>query len=147
MTQQLRNLEPAESGGSPAGPPPGRASAWLIAGLGTALEAGVLVALAGVSLYGVVVGSASTTSRGITEAIVLLVLGVGLGLFARALFRHQSLAKTPTLLWNVMLLPVAYSLGTGGAPLWGVATAVVAAITLVAAVLVPRYELDDDTVV
>lgn len=102
-----------------------------------------LVILAGTVFAELVRGSASTTSRAITEGVCLLLLAVGTGLLAFFLLRRRSLAKTPTLLWNAMLIPVGVNLVGGGAPGYGYAVVAVAAVTFLAALSLPRYDLDE----
>lgn len=118
--------------------------AWLVAAVGNGIESLSLIVLALMAAYGVISGGASTTTRALTEAVSLLVLGFGVGFLALNLLRHKSLAKTPTLLWNAILFLLSFSLIQGGAPLVGAATIVVSVVTFIAALLVPRFELDDD---
>lgn len=89
-------------------------------------------------------GEASTTVRASTEAIVLVLLGLGVAALAWNLFRLKSLAKTPTLLWNGMLVPVAFNLIGGGAKGFGYTTLAVAVLTFITALLIPRYEADEE---
>ena len=103
-----------------------------------------MLVMAAMSAYGVINGEASTTTRALTEAAVLVVLAAGVALLAINLLRHKSLAKTPTLLWNGMLVPVSFSLISGGAKLFGVATLVVAVVSFVAALTLPRFDPDED---
>lgn len=103
-----------------------------------------MLVMAAVAAYGVVSGSASTTSRALTEAAVLLVLAVGVGTLSLNLVRRKSLAKTPTVLWNALLVPVSFSLMSGGASTFGVATLAVAVVTFVAALTLPRFDPDDE---
>lgn len=100
--------------------------------------------MAGMAAYGVASGGASTTTRALTEAAVLVVLAIGVGLLSFNLLRRKSLAKTPTILWNGLLVPVAFSLMNGGAKLLGIATLVVAAVTFFAALTLPRFDPDEE---
>ncbi|GAA1552785.1 MULTISPECIES: hypothetical protein [Dermacoccus] len=119
-------------------------AAWLVSAAGTGLAVLAMLVMAAMSAYGVINGEASTTTRALTEAAVLVVLAAGVALLAINLLRHKSLAKTPTLLWNGMLVPVSFSLISGGAKLFGVATLVVAVVSFVAALTLPRFDPDED---
>lgn len=123
---------------------PASGTAWLVSAAGTGLAALAMLVMAAMSAYGVINGDASTTTRALTEAAVLVVLAAGVALLAVNLLRHKSLAKTPTLLWNGMLVPVSFSLMSGGAKLLGTATLVVAVVTFVAALTLPRFDPDED---
>lgn len=125
-------------------PDHGVPAAWLGASCGTALEGLALVVMAGVSVYSALTDTASQTTRAVTEAVMLLVLAVGVLLLAVNLLRRRRLARTPTLLWNGMLVPVGFSLMTGGAGALGVTTLIVAVATFVAALAVPSYRPEDD---
>lgn len=126
-------------GDSDRGGPAGREGAWLVAAAGTALEVAGLVVMAVLSLTGIATGRASTTTRAATEAVMLLVLAAAVALVVVGLWRRRSVAKTPALLWNGMLIPVAFSLFDGGAHLVGAATGVIAAVSFAAALVLPRY--------
>lgn len=119
-------------------------SAWLISAAGTALAALAMLIMAGMAAFGVISGGASTISRALTEAAVLLVLAVGVGLLTLNLLRRKSLAKTPTVLWNGLLVPVAFSLMSGGAKAFGAVTLAVAVVTFFAALSLPRFEPADE---
>lgn len=117
---------------------------WLVSAVGVGIEGVALCVMAALVLWTLVDGSASTTARATTEGIALLLLAVGVLVLAANLLRRKALAKTPTLLWNVMLVPVGWNLYQGGAKALGVATIAVAVVTIVAALGIPRYELEDE---
>lgn len=117
--------------------------AWISSALGTAVTALALLVMATMSGVSAVTGSASATTRAVTEAVMLIVLAVGVGLLSVNLLRRRSLAKTPTLLWHALLVPVGFSLMTGGAKVLGILTLVVAVATFVVTLRLPRYELDE----
>ena len=114
---------------------------WSLAAAGMALETAGLVGMAATVLWGLTNGSASTTSRAITEGICLLLLALGTGLLAVNLLRRKGLAKTPTLLWNAMLFAVAISLLQGGGGWIGWLTIALSALTFLVTLPLPRYDL------
>lgn len=116
--------------------------AWIASAVGTAVTALALLIMATMSGVSAATGSASATTRAVTEAVMLVVLAIGVGLLAVNLWRRRSLAKTPTLLWHALLVPVGFSLVTGGAQVLGILTLVVAVATFVVTLRLPRYELD-----
>lgn len=118
----------------------------MLSALGTAVSAVALLVMAVLSVVSAVSGSASTTTRALTEAAMLVVLGLGVGGLVVALVRQRSLAKTPTLLWNGMLVPIGLSLFDGGAEVLGAGAVVVAVLTFVVTLLIPRYEVDESDV-
>lgn len=131
---------------SPASVPPWKGSRahWLSAAAGTAISALALVVMAGTSVWSAIDGSASTTTRALTEAAMLVVLGGAVLALVVALVQEKALAKTPTLLWNGMLVPIGFSLMDGGAKALGIATVVVAAASFLVTLPLPRYEADDE---
>lgn len=115
---------------------------WLAAATGTAISAAAILVMAVMSVVSAVTGSASTTTRALTEAAMLVVLGGAVLALVVGLVRAKSLAKTPTLLWNAMLVPIGFSLMDGGAAALGIATVIVAVVTFVVALPLPRYDVD-----
>lgn len=73
---------------------------------------------------------------------MLVVLGGAVLALVVGLVRAKSLVKTPTLLWNAMLVPIGFSLMDGGAAALGIATVIVAVATFVVALPLPRYDVD-----
>ncbi|MDE9367747.1 hypothetical protein PZ938_19185 [Luteipulveratus sp. YIM 133132] len=116
----------------------GRAAALLMAA-----QALVLLALVVVSLVQVVSGGTDDVAQALTEAALVLVFAAGAAVLALALYRGKAPARTPTLVWNALLVPVGFSLMGGGAPAVGLAVLLVAAATIIAALLIPRAEPED----
>jgi hypothetical protein len=95
----------------PSSPTPATAGApQRLAGVLTLLEALVVVGFAGFFAYEIATGATSTVTTAVMSGLLILVFGVGLGALARGWFRARDWPRTPTLLWNVLLLPVAWSL-------------------------------------
>ena len=97
------------------------------------LEGLVLLGFAG--FYGYEVGSGATddTARGVTSGALILVFALFLLAMARGWARMADWPRTPTLLWNVLLLPVAWSLLQSDRTLPAVGVGVVAVASVVAA--------------
>jgi hypothetical protein len=104
-----------------------------LAALLTGLQA---LALAGFAVYYVVelvLGEGSDTMRVLMSALLILLGGVGLGLLARGWLGSAQWPRTPTLVWNVILLPVGVSLVQGNRVAIGGVVIVVALVVIVAA--------------
>ena len=91
---------------SPRGP---RRVAALLSGLQA-------LALAGFAVYYVVelvLGEGSEAARVVMSALLILVGAVGLALLTRGWLGDASWPRTPTIVWNALLLPVGISLVQG----------------------------------
>lgn len=119
------------------------AATWWAAAVGTAASGAALVVMAILALTSIASGSASSSTRAATEAVMLLVLAACVAVVVVGLLRQRSLAKTPTLLWNGMLVPIGLALYDGGATSLGIGTVVVAVLTFVVALFLPRYDVED----
>jgi O-antigen/teichoic acid export membrane protein len=117
------------------------------------LAAGLLCALHAVVLLGLVVfyfvelglGASDDATRVVMSALLILVFAVLLGVLARGWLRGDNWPNTPTIVWNILLLPVAWSLVTGGKALIGVPLLVLAfAGVVVAARAKTTSEPDQD---
>lgn len=63
----------------------------------------------------------------VAMSVVLFVVGAaGLLVVARGLLHAARWARTPTLVWNALLVPIAWNLMDGGQPAWALAVAIVA---------------------
>ncbi|RNI23212.1 hypothetical protein EFY87_07190 [Flexivirga caeni] len=109
-----------------------------------ALQTVVLVVLAGSLVVTGVSGHTDDGGRALTEAATVLALAACSALLALGFWRGRSVARTPSLLWNALLVIVGITVATSGAPAIGVLVAVVGVISFAATLRVPRYELDDD---
>jgi hypothetical protein len=85
-----------------------------LAGVLTLLEALVVVGFAAFYGYEIAAGATATVTTAVTSGLLILVFGAGLGALARGWFRAADWPRTPTLLWNALLLPVAWSLHDSG---------------------------------
>lgn len=116
---------------------------WWAAAAGTAVSGAALVVMSILAFASIASGSASSTTRAATEGIMLLVLAVCVAVVVVGLVRRRSLAKTPTLLWNGMLVPIGLALFDGGAKAVGIGTMVVAVLTFAVALVLPRYDVEN----
>lgn len=105
-----------------------RASAVL-----AALEGLVLLGFAGFFGYEVGSGATDDTARGLTSGALILVFALFLLAMARGWARMADWPRTPSLLWNVLLLPVAWSLFQSDRTLPAVGVGLVAVASVVAA--------------
>ena len=123
---------------TPANPAPTGAPQRL-AGALTLLEALVVVGFAVFFAYEIATGATSTVATAVTSGLLILVFGVGLGLLARGWFRGRDWPRTPTLLWNALLLPVAWSLHDSDRMPVALGVAVVALVSIGAALATPMH--------
>ena len=65
-------------------------------------------------VFEMVTGATDDLTRAATSGVLILVFGVGLLALARGWFRAADWPRTPTVLWNALLLPVAWSLRESG---------------------------------
>lgn len=119
-------------------------STWRLPAALLAVQTAVLLVLAGLLVVSGAIGGTDNAGRSITEGVTVLALAVCSGFLAVGFERRRSVARTPSLLWNALVVIVGITLATSGAPVIGVVVAAVGAITFLASLRVPRYELNDD---
>lgn len=123
---------------SPSSPPPSAPrTPQRVAGLLTLLEALVVVGFAAFYAYEIATGATATVTTAVTSGLLILVFGLALGWLARGWLRGQDWPRTPTLLWNVLLLPVAWSLHDAGRTPLALGVGLVALASLAAALASP----------
>lgn len=115
-----------------------------VAGAVCLVEALLLFVTAG--MYGVELAAgeafdASTASMSLVVSLIFALLLVVLGM---SWLRDREWPRTPTVVWNVLLLPAAWTLGTSTGLWFGVGLAALAIVGLVAALLSPAH-YDDRT--
>jgi hypothetical protein len=127
---------PQDAGAQPA-QAPGARSTRLLAFAICSLQA--LAVLAWAVFEVLRAGSGRTSTAGIAVALggLLVVFAAALTLMALGWRRGAGWPKTPTVVWNLLLLPVAWSLVQGGSTLLGLVVGVVALVGLAAAVGTP----------
>jgi hypothetical protein len=104
------------------------------AGLLTLVEALVVLAFVVFYVYEMVTGATDDVTRAATSGALILVFGLGLLALSRAWWRAAAWPRTPTVLWNALLLPVAWSLRESGQTPVALAVAAVAVASIAAAV-------------
>jgi hypothetical protein len=110
----------------------------------TLLEALVVLGFAVFYVYEMVTGATDDLTRAATSGALILVFGLALLAVARAWARAAPWARTPTVLWNVLLLPVAWSLHESDRDVVALGVGCVAVASIVAALSSPgrRDEVD-----
>lgn len=108
------------------------------------MEALLLFVTAG--MYGVELAAgeafdANTASMSLVVSLIFALLLVVLGM---SWLRDREWPRTPTVVWNALLLPAAWTLGTSTGPLFGLGLAALALVGLAAALLSPAH-YDDRT--
>ena len=121
--------------GSPA---PATRGPRVLAGISCLLQALALLGFAAYYLYELSLGEGSDATRVVMSALVILVGAVGLGVLAKGWFGERGWPRTPTLVWHLLLVPVAVSLFQAGRSLLASVVLLVALVTVVAAVAVRR---------
>lgn len=85
-------------------------------------------------LYEIGLGASDDLGRAGMSVVLFLVFSVGLGAMARAWLRDLGWSRTPTIVWNLLLLPVAWSLAGGSQVAIATAVGVSAILAVIAAV-------------
>ena len=104
-----------------------------LAALVTGLQS---LALAGFAVFYVVelvLGEGSDATRVVMSAVLILAGAVGLGVLARGWLGTAQWPRTPTIVWNAILLPVGFSLVQNTRVLVGWTVIVVALVAIAAA--------------
>ena len=117
--------------------------AALIAGLLTLVEALIVLAFAGFYVYEIAIGAEDSLTTALTSAVLIVIFGAALLFVVRGWLRGQRWPRTPTLLWNVLLLPVAWSLRDSDQTLIAAGVAALAIASIVAALASPAHRLAD----
>jgi hypothetical protein len=112
------------------------------AGLLTLLEALAVLGFAGFYVYEMVTGATDDVTRAATSGALILVFGLGLLALARGWARAADWPRTPTVLWNALLLPVAWSLHESDRTSVALAVGLVALASIAAALTAPGRRPD-----
>lgn len=99
------------------------------------VEALIVVGFFAFYVYEMATGAANDLVRAGTSAALILVFGIFLAMAGRAWLQGAGWPRTPTILWNLLLLPVAWSLHESDRTLVAVGVAALAVLTIAAAVL------------
>lgn len=107
-----------------------------------AVQSLALLGFAAFYLYELGAGEGDDAGRVVMSALVILLAAVGLAALARGWTRWTRWPRTPTVVWDLLLLPVGFSLLGAGTTLPGAAVLAVAVLTLVAAFRAPQPDED-----
>ena len=99
----------------------------------TGLQALALVGFAAYYVYELAIGEGSDATRVLMSALLILLGGAALALVALGWVRGASWPRTPTVVWNVLLLPVGVGLIQGDRALVGWTVVIVALGAVLAA--------------
>jgi hypothetical protein len=99
-------------------------------------ESVVLIGFFAFYVYEMVSGASDDLARAGTSGGLILVFAIFRGVVGRAWLHGAGWPRTPTIVWNVLLLPVAWSLHEADRTLIALALAALALATIVAAVAV-----------
>lgn len=103
----------------------------------------MVLGFAGFYVYEMVTGATDDLTRAATSGVLILVFGVALLVLARGWARASDWARTPTVLWNALLLPVAWSLHESDRTPVALGVAAVALASIVAALAAPGRRATD----
>ncbi len=87
--------------------------------------------------------SAADVARVVMSALLIAVFAVGIGAMALGWVRGDNWPNTPTVVWNLLLIPVGWSLVQSGRGLVGGLVIVVALVGIVAAIRADTTDVDD----
>jgi O-antigen/teichoic acid export membrane protein len=90
--------------------------------------------------------SADDVARVVMSALLIAVFAVGIGAMARGWVRGDNWPNTPTVVWNLLLVPVGWSLVQGDRGLVGALVIVVALVGIVAAIRADTTDTEDASV-
>lgn len=116
-----------------------RRAAWSVAAMLMAAQTFGLI------LVGLWSGVDGGSARSWSFAVTLLALAGCTGALAVLFLRHRAVARTPTLLWSVLLIPMGFTVGDGGSPWVGWVIVGLGVLTFLTALLVPGRAAAEDT--
>lgn len=100
------------------------------------VEGLALLGFAGFYLYELVLGEGTGAALVLMSALLILVFAVALLAAARAWWAGTTWARTPTILWNLLLLPVAFTMWQ--VSFWGAVPLALVALAGIGAALASR---------
>ncbi|TPG19287.1 hypothetical protein EAH86_01940 [Pedococcus bigeumensis] len=87
--------------------------------------------------------SADDVARVVMSALLIAVFAVGIGALARGWLRGDNWPNTPTVVWNLLLVPVGWSLVQGDHGVVGALVILVAVVGIVAAIRADTTDTED----
>ena len=116
-------------------PVPPRGTASRVAAGVVGLQALALVVFAVFYLVELFSGGGGDTARVLSSVVLLAVFAVGLIVLARGLLAGHPSVRTPTVVWELLLLPVGVTLVQSGQAVIGVLVLVASVVCLLAVAL------------
>ena len=107
-----------------------------------ALQGLALLVVAGFYVRELALGRGASTARVVVSVVLILVTAAALGAMARTWLGEGTWQRTPTLLWSVILLPVAWGLVQGGQGVIGAVVGAAGVVGLGSALATPTPEHD-----
>lgn len=115
----------------------------LVAGGVCLLQSLTLGALTVFYVWELAVGASADPARAVMSALLIAVGAVALALLARGWWRGLRWVSTPTIVWNLLLLPVAWTVLQSGRTVLGVLIGGAALLALVTAARSARAGFDE----
>ncbi|WP_338537791.1 alkaline shock response membrane anchor protein AmaP [Janibacter terrae] len=128
---------------NPSQPPSHPRPAVLAAAGVCLLQVLTLLVTAGLYALELTRGDGEDPSTASMTMVVCIIFAILLAVLASAWFKGASWPRTPTIVWNVLLLPAAWTLATSSGLWFGLGLAVLALVGIAAALLTPVPELPD----
>lgn len=133
------NPMPGQADSSPMHPPGGARSGSRdpfrgLAAAVSGLQALVLLGFVVFYLWELGQGSSADVASAVMSTLLILVFAVGLSALARGWWLGDDWPNTPTVVWNLLLLPVSWSLFQAGREVVALTLTAVAVVGVVAAV-------------
>lgn len=114
-----------------------------VAGAVSLLEAVLLFVVAGMYGLELAAGEAFDPNTASMSLVVSLIFALLLLVIGMSWLRDRSWPRSPTIVWNLLLLPAAWTLGTSTGVWFGLGLAVVAVVGVGAALLAPAHGFED----
>ena len=111
-----------------------------------ALQGLALVGFVGFYIYEIALGAADDLGRAVMSCVLMAAFALGLLALARGWRRDLDWPRTPTIVWNALLLPVAWSMYQADRPLVAVTvggTALLAFVAALAAGSLPEHPAEN----
>lgn len=138
---------PSSSASQPnadGGAPTGARDIWRdLAAAVSAVEALALLGFVVFYLWELTQGASDDAVLVVMSALLILLFAVGIGALARGWWRGDNWPNSPTVVWNLLLLPVSWSLLQAGRGVVAVVLAAVAVLGIVSAVRADTADLQD----
>lgn len=103
------------------------------------VEAVLLLVTAGMYGLELLAGEAFDANTASMSLVVSLIFAILLVVLGMSWLRGREWPRTPTIVWNALLLPAAWTLGTSTGPWYGLGLAALALVGLAAALLAPAH--------